>query len=193
MDVIESYPLSWPPSKRRATYRIRSRFDTSLSKASQYLRWEVQRLGGEQMVLSTNVPLRRDGMPYANTGLISDPGAAVYFFYKGRPMCFACDKWDQVNDNVWAITKTIEALRGIERWGSGDMVEQAFAGFVALPNPEQWWHVLGLSNASVTEEEIESAFRRAAMSAHPDRGGNEQDMSRLNWARERGLEVCKQG
>jgi hypothetical protein len=31
-------------------------------------------------------------------------------------MCFACDRWDSVGDNVYAITKTIKALRGIERW-----------------------------------------------------------------------------
>jgi hypothetical protein len=49
-------------------------------------------------------------------------------------MCFACDRWDSVADNVQAIRKTIEALRGIERWGTGDMVQRAFAGFVALPS-----------------------------------------------------------
>ena len=39
--------------------------------------------------------------------------AAVYFTYKQKPMCFACDKWDQVHDNIYAIGKTIKALRGI--------------------------------------------------------------------------------
>lgn len=48
-------------------------------------------------------------------------------------MCFACEKWQDVYGNIYAIGKTIEALRGIERWGTGDMVEQAFTGFVALP------------------------------------------------------------
>lgn len=188
-DGSEAYPLHWPPGKRRAGYRQRSRFETSMEDATTALRREVIRLGGRDMILSTNVPLRRDGAPYARPGTIFDPGAAVYFSYKGDPMCFACDKWDRVNDNVWAIVKTIEALRGIERWGSGDMVAQAFAGFVALPNPEQWWHVLGLDSASVTIEEIEAAYRRAAMTAHPDRGGSDQAMSRINWARDKGIET----
>jgi hypothetical protein len=72
------------------------------------------------------VQLRQDGLPYANRRAPSDTGAAVYFSYKGRQMCFACDKWQDVYDNIYAISKTIEALRGIERWGAGDMVEQAF-------------------------------------------------------------------
>jgi hypothetical protein len=39
-------------------------------------------------------------------------------------MCLACDRWDKVQDNIYAIAMTIEPLRGIERWGSGSMVEQ---------------------------------------------------------------------
>ncbi len=46
-----------------------------------------------------------------------DRGVAVYFTHLRRSMCFTCDKWDQVEDNLYAIVKTIETLRGIERWG----------------------------------------------------------------------------
>ena len=44
-----------------------------------------------------------------------------------------------------AIAKTIEALRGINRWGTGDMMEAAFKGFSALPAPDTnkpWREVL---------------------------------------------------
>jgi hypothetical protein len=149
---------------------------------------EVYRLGGVGLIISSNLPLRRDGVPYANASQPTDRGVAVYFTYKKRPMCFACDRWRKIEDNMWAITKTIDALRGIERWGSGQMVEQAFTGFVALPAPEQPWQVLGLDTSNPTREQIEEAHRRLAMKHHPDRGGDTNEMARINAARDQLLE-----
>ncbi|OWK35489.1 DnaJ-class molecular chaperone with C-terminal Zn finger domain [Fimbriiglobus ruber] len=108
---------------------------------------------------------------------------AVYFTHKGQQMCFCCDRWDSVADNVQAIRKTIEALRGIERWGTGDMVQQAFTGFVALPSNSPW-DVLGLK-AGANRSEVEVAYREKAKSCHPDRpGGSHEQMARLNAARD---------
>jgi hypothetical protein len=66
-----------------------------------------------------------------------------------------------INRNIYAIAKTIEALRGIERWGSGSMVEQAFTGFVTLPAPKSPWEVIGVPRGA-SSEEIEAAFRAKA-------------------------------
>jgi curved DNA-binding protein CbpA len=43
----------------------------------------------------------------------------------------------------------------------------------------------------VTAEQINDAYRQAAMNCHPDRGGNSDDMARLNWARDAGMEACQ--
>jgi hypothetical protein len=147
---------------------------------------EIRMLGGGLPVLSTNIPLRRDGLPYANHRQPDDKGVAVYFTYKGRQMCFACDKWDKVEDNIQAVRKTIEALRGIARWGTGDMMERAFTGFQALPSPEmankrQWWQVLGVDRAA-SAEAIKEAYRSKAKACHPDAGGDEAMMAELNAA-----------
>ena len=40
----------------------------------------------------------------------------------------ACDKWDSIRDNLHAVAKTIEALRGIDRWGTGEMVDAGTLG-----------------------------------------------------------------
>ena len=64
-------------------------------------------------------------------------------------------------------------------------MKQAFAGHVALPAPEQWFQVLGVSS-SASEAEIDAAFREKMRSAHPDRGGSETEAQRLNWARAEG-------
>jgi hypothetical protein len=72
-------------------------------------------------------------LPYAKYKTPDDPGVAVYFELNGRSQVFACDKWDRVEDNLQAIRKTIEAIRGIERWGSSEMLNRIYKGFQALP------------------------------------------------------------
>lgn len=151
---------------------------------------EVRLLGGRSMVLSTNVPLKQDGKPYANYPRIDDPAVAVYFAYKDKQMCFACDRWTKVEDNIQAVRKTIEALRGIARWGTGDMLQAAFTGFAALPPPivagmkREWWVVLGVP-PNAAPAVIAAAYRRLASKHHPDReGGDAAAMAELNQARD---------
>lgn len=181
--TIEAFPLTWPPGKKRQQWPEESRFRCTLGNAIKEVQAEVSRLGGRDLIISSNLPLRRDGIPYANASQPDDRGVAVYFNYKKRPMCFACDRWKRVDDNMWAIAKTIDALRGIERWGSGQMVEQAFTGFTALPAPEQPFHVLGIS-ANASASEVDRAYKRLAAEHHPDRGGDSEKMARINRARD---------
>jgi hypothetical protein len=154
----------------------------SFATARDCLIHEIRLLGGKLPVLSTNIPLRLDGLPYANHRQPDDKGVAVYFTLKAKQMCFCCDRWDSISDNVQAIRKTIEALRGIERWGTGDMVQQAFTGFIALPGNSQW-DMLGLKAGSSIAE-IETAYREKAKRCHPDAGGSHDQMARLNEARD---------
>ena len=183
-ELIEAFPLTWPLGRPRTQHREAARFKTAFGAAVANIRREVELLGGQRLVISSNVPLRRDGFPSARPGYVGDLGVAVYFDLKKKQMCFACDRWDKVEANMQAIAKTIEALRGIERWGSGQMVEQAFTGFLALPAPEQPWQVLGVSSQA-TEKEIRDAHRRLASKHHPDHpGGDEQMMGRINSARD---------
>jgi len=181
--TIEALPLNWPASRPRTRYPDVSRFRIQLGAAIKGVQNEVSRLGGTNLIISSNLALRRDGMPYASGNRPTDQGVAVYFNYKKKPMCFACDRWKSIEDNMHAIAKTIDALRGIERWGSGQMVEQAFTGFAALPALEQPWQVLGVSSHA-TQDEIRSAYRRLASDNHPDRGGDEHYMARINTARD---------
>lgn len=186
-EPIEAYPLTWPIHRRRTPWKETPRFKTMLGTAIQNVRREVDRLGGKELVISSNMPLRRDGFP-SSRGLTGDCGVAVYFDLKKKPMCFACDRWSSVEGNMQAIALTIGALRGIERWGSGQMVEQAFTGFLSLPAPEQPFQVLGIS-ANATRDEIEDAHARLAMTHHPDRGGDSDQMARINAARDAMLSI----
>lgn len=189
--MTDAYPLQWPVGvPRTAAHRMaRAPFSCTLSAATEHVLNEVRRMGGVLPVISSNLELRRDGLPYANQRQPVDVGAAVYFRRRGRSMVFACDRWDKIEHNLRAIAKTIEALRGIERWGSAEMVDQAFSGFQALPSPaatEDWWTVLGVPR-DATAGQIQAAYRTKARDAHPDAGGSDAAMSRLNIARDKGL------
>ena len=174
---MEAYPLQWPDYHPRTPhYKIqKSRFDTTNDIARKLVFNEIRRLGGHQAIMSTNIPLRKDGFPYANAKEPDDRGVAVYFRYKDKQMVFACDKWQTTKENMKAIAKTIEAIRGIERWGSTEMMEQAFRGFEALPAPsaEGWQEIFGEpSDWNPTKEELKAKFRKLAKRFHPDNGGD---------------------
>jgi len=187
--MIESYPLYWPEGwKRTESWRRHSNrhFTKGFAASRDELLAEIKRLGGNKIIMSTNIPLRNDGLPYANTREPADGGVAVYFEYKGKPMCFACDRYKYCRENVRAIALTIEALRGIERWGASDMIERAFRGFTAIPETTgtSWRDLLGFTSTQpVNEDDVETAFRRLAHSAHPDKGGDTQRFQALMNAR----------
>jgi hypothetical protein len=187
--MADAYPLSWPAGVPRTKSPARSAFgEVTIHRAAQELTWEIERMQGRLPVISTNLELRNDGLPYSKQRPIADHGVAVYFTRKGHQMVFACDRWDRIEHNMRAITKTIEAMRGIERWGSSDLMERAFAGFEALPAPDPWWKVLGLSGSTRSEREIKDAYRKASNAAHPDRpGGSHDRMAAVNAARDEGL------
>jgi hypothetical protein len=210
---LTAYPLAWPPGRPRtaperrewsrfhgtfqrretigATTRIyKEKARLTLTEARVQLFAELERLGARRVVVSTNIQLRRDGLPYADSRqIVSDPGVAVYFELGGEKTAIACDRWRAVAENMRAIAKTVEAIRGIERWGSGEMVRAAFRGFRALPPASRpWREVLGLPIRDLTEEEITTAFRERAKAVHPDVGGQHDAMAELNAARVAGLQ-----
>lgn len=187
--MAEKFPLHWPAGWPRTKVPQRSRFDVPLTAALDGLFNQIALMGGSYPVLSSNLELRRDGLPYAQQREPADAGIAVYFMRKGKQMVFACDRWDRARDNVRAIEKTIEAMRGIERWGASDMLERAFSAFEALPAPgpsvkKPWREILGFPPGSKPDRaDIELAYRSKAKRAHPDTGGSNEAMSELNEAR----------
>jgi hypothetical protein len=187
---VTAYPLAWPQGWPRTKRPQRARFDMSFERARRELQWEVQRLGARYPILSTNIPLRLDGQPYASAREPDDAGVALYFERAGKQMVFACDRWDRVRDNIRAIEKTIDAMRGIERWGASDMMERAFAAFEALPPPFRWHDVLELP-AGAGIDEVMAAHRRLSVIHHPDRGGSTARMAEINAARDAALKELK--
>lgn len=179
-------PLRWPQGKQRTPPRKRkpAKFKLSLVDARDDLLAELRRLGARYVVLSSDLEVRKDGLPYASQRAPTDTGVAVYFNLDKEQYVFACDRWDLVEDNVRAIGKTIEALRGIRRWGSGDMLRQAFRGFKQLAPASDWRSVFGLSDVehTIAVSTVRILHRKMALKAHPDRGGTNEAMANLNAA-----------
>lgn len=199
--MIEAYPLCWPAHRPRTSdwKRESSRFTTSFAVARDELIREIRMLVGKypdpQIIISTNIALRRDGLPLANKRQVDDTGVAVYFTYNKRQVCFACDRWKKIEDNMQAIRRTIEALRGVARWGTGDMMQAAFTGFLALPDPSKpsdWRSVFGFRpDEHPTRDELTARYRELVIINHPDRGGSTERMVALNLAREQAEKAIK--
>lgn len=178
--AVDAFPLQWPQGWVRTIHyrRERGSFKTTFAKARDELMAEISRMGGRHPVLSSNLALRRDGLPYAQQTRIDDPGIAVYFDYKGKPMCFACDRYTSIEANTRAIQLSIAAIRGLERWGASDMMERAFTGFVALEAPRNDWRDV------LDPADPEGSYRRLRSQSHPDKGGDAVTFDRVQRAYE---------
>lgn len=194
MEMVEAYPLSWPqgwprtPEDKRGWARFNERKHTSygvhgsritMSTALSHLQGECDRLGAVDIVLSSNLKTRLDGLPYSQQGKVEDPGVALYFELDGVEQCIPCDKWDRPEDNVRAIAKTIEALRGIERWGAKEMVNAAFRGFKALPEPDVTVMTPQYFADCEDAQQAKERHRLLAKELHPDRGGNSEEFGEM--------------
>lgn len=187
----QAYPLQWPPGFPRTPRdkREKGRFRTTLSAALNSLRHEVRMLGGDQasklLVLSSNYTLGENP---------ADTGVVAYFVYDGAQIAIPCDRWLKIEDNVKAIALTIEAMRGMERWGAKHMIRAMFTGFRAIEAPRKWkrsWReVLGLGQDEQGVVEIDAAFRAKAKKAHPDAGGTKEEFEELVAARDEALLVA---
>lgn len=147
----------------------------------------------EKIILSTNIPLKQDGFPYANYKPPIDKGVAVYFVYQKNDIVICCDKWDKIEDNLWAVAKTIESMRAIDRWGVSDFMKRSFTGFNALPPKQsdkpkkEWWVVFKYSQcpgrAAWDWAGVEAQYKSLAKQFHPDvAGGSTELFQELNQA-----------
>lgn len=188
--VGQPYPLYWPEGWPRASFRKPSKYSRAFARDRDAIVRRLSRMGGTSIIISSNVPLRRDGLPYAGMAQPPDPGVAVYFTRRKRDHVVACDTWKTVDENLRAVLRTIEALAAIERSGSAQIEDRAYQGFARLPavttaTPTHWSVVLGIrdvyeheiaravrDNVPLDRERLrgraETAYRELAKKHHPD-------------------------
>jgi hypothetical protein len=211
----ERFPLTWPDGWKRtaASARTRAQFGKSTSqydsqqnrtrytgKARLSVAQAISRIAGElqrmeiseeNVIVSTNVPVRLDGLPRSDRAEPADPGVAIYWRDRQkRQQCMAIDRYDRVADNLAAVAATLDAMRAIKRHGGAEILDRAFKGFAALPaGPRPWREVLGFQNGNaVSRELVLQRFLELARKRHPDKqGGSHEQMVELTAAREAAL------
>lgn len=200
------YPLQWPPKTSRTgpDFRRRSKFgdrgQVSPYEAAKELMRELDRNHASHIVITSMLPTRHDGLPYSD-GRHEDPGVAVWCVLHAQERVFACDAWLTAGENMRAIELSLEAMRGLDRWGVADAAERAFAGFAALPPgasssveaapvKRPWREVLlgklaEVFDALAQEEKLDIVrmrYRGLIKQHHPDRGGDTATAAELNVA-----------
>jgi len=173
--------------------RKRSAFKSTLGKARELLKSEIDRLKGKQLIISSNIPLKQNGEMYADWARYKneDTGVAIYFTYNGIPVSMCCDQYNNIWENIVALGKAIEAIRGLGRWGVSDFLNRAFAGFQALPEPsdqdgQTCWEIL--NHAPTRDIDlIKKLYKHQLHFKHPDKGGTTEDFIALQRAREQAL------
>lgn len=207
---MNAYPLSWPEGwpRTKPSQKQYGKFNKKVSsqagswKTSEKLTLtealarviaELGRMGirRQDVIVSTNVRTRLDGLPRSGEREPNDGGAAVYWQEgKGTRRVLAIDQYMKVADNLAAIAATLDALRAVERHGGAVILERAFTGFTSLPAPGQtakrtWREVFGLpATGAVPLDALRDLYRRLAAEHHPDRGGTHELMSEVNQAYE---------
>jgi hypothetical protein len=169
------------PITRRRTKSV------GLPVALDRLEDQLQRLGAQAIVLSTNLELRLNGQPRAGQKDPFDPGAACYFNLKNKRLVFACDKWLRVADNVAAIAAHIRSIRSLENYGVGT-TEQSFEGYRSIEDFSSgvmpWRRVLGFPEDSRPAlADVEAKWKARMKEVHPRlEGESSLQASQLNVA-----------
>lgn len=205
--MITASPLTWPagwprtdPAERgygRFGKREKSTSSSyaqlksmTVAEGTKRIQAELDRMRARDVIISTNLKLRVDGLPRSDQREPVDPGAAVYWTDRsGAVRNIAIDQYTKVADNLAAIAATLDAFRTVERHGGAEIGSRAFTGFTAIEHsPEPHWStVLGVDAQTVTLRELGDARRRKLSEAHPDKSGNADGSAfdRVNRAFER--------
>jgi len=189
--LTTAYPLQWPAGEGRTPAHRKqvARFSThgrelTITVALQRLRDELRKLKATAIVMSTNIPVRRDGLPYSSVREPSDTGVAIYFRITNTSVVFPCDRWKRVADNLNAVAAHLTAMRAQQRYGVGRQ-EQAYTGYKALTAadaPKLWYVVLGFESPPVRLASVTEKMHELARKHHPDVGGSAALMAEINVA-----------
>ncbi|RPJ29170.1 MAG: J domain-containing protein [Chloroflexi bacterium] len=134
-------------------------------------------------------------------------GVKIVFDRAGKRYVRECTKYENSLDNLRVIGLQIEYLyRALEVY-SEDIVETSFDiefdrifnGFLATPDDtalllgdgkDPWFVILGVK-VDAKRDAIRSAYKALSLVHHPDRGGTDEDMARLNIAFKEGMNIAK--
>lgn len=189
-------PLRWP-STRPATPAPRQRADhgfsanMSLDESIKFLQDEIVQLNPRAASLSTdieNITNLRARRPIG-----ARTGACLEIKLHNDRYTLACDRWQKLEHNIYALHLALRQLKNIERWGLADLetllcafapnAGQAAAAHIPSvsagdePSIPGWMRTLGLGPTATLDDATAVYHRRARASS-----GNDSKLIALNAA-----------
>lgn len=193
-----------PVSKRQD-----ARFTSDYAARLDLLEYELGQINAKDVILEAFIAkgsTRADAWPRSEAKS-TGPGLILSFTTNGEAREFAADNYRDWKDNLYGIAKTLEALRGIDRWrgradgkqyagfspvlsqktsaqGTSAAATGAFtsaegaAAYIAKHSKQQASSIL--SNSVV----MKGAYSEAALKLHPDTGGAHEAFIRLQQAKQ---------
>jgi hypothetical protein len=151
------------------TGNLKSGYRIPYDRTIRELEYEVDQLDGDDILIGvglTEWDIRLDGAPRANARPVNHPGVEISFNSRYGRLTYATDVFLDWRDNVRAITKGLEALRDLNRWGVSKRGQQ-YAGFAMLTAGP------GLEELGGQLVQKYGSLPAALRATHPDTGGPE--------------------
>jgi hypothetical protein len=187
-------PLAAPgyKSRKSATFRV------SYSARLDLLENELRAIRAQDIVIQAGFAMeqiRNDGWP-RSSARPTHPAVVLTFRTKRGIVSMPCDTYKNMEDNIYAIAKSLEALRSVDRYGVTQNGEQ-YRGWTALPeagksdSTRKAAVTLACYAPALTADQIQAdrgamqeAYRMAAKKAHPDVGGARQAWDEIQQAKD---------
>lgn len=164
-------PKGWAASYSAARL-LPSSFNanTGIMDALRFLEDEIKMLDASKAIISSNYEnLNSDRM---RKKLGGGNGAAVIVRIGGQEAHLACDKWADIQQNLYALHLALRNLRLMEEWGvaatyrlltffASDKAHTSMSSMAAEMGLPQWMQILGLG-PTATLEDANAVYRRRA-------------------------------
>lgn len=184
-------PYAGPVPRRE---RSRARFSVGYQTRLNLLDVELSKLGARNIVIQAEFEareIRNDGWP-RSTARPKGPAVIVSFDSDKGPLSFPCDTFQRWEDNLYAIARSLEALRAVDRYGVTRRAEQ-YRGWAQLPaaapdrafgsklEASRWLAEIAgvVDGRPLSGDHLETTYRIAARRLHPDAGGSTEAFQRL--------------
>ena len=175
-----AFPLEWPKSFPRTKHREYGRFNTHFSVAVGNVHRALHNFAKDSHKEIDDLRISCNVTPSIRRP--EDPGVCIMFLWDGLQVALPIDRYTLVSQNLQSAYHVIQARRAELRHGSLELVRCSFKAHLLSSSPlEDWWKVLGIP-VHATTEEIRAAYQKLASENHPDKGGSEEAMSRINRA-----------
>lgn len=190
------------------------RFKTPPGSTISGLRCELARIGVGEAIIQMDLEdkdIRNDGQPRANANPERSRIIVSFVHPKQGALSYPCWTFPRWIDNVRAVSKTLEALRAMDRYGA-TRTGQQYTGWKALPPgssaiipaqaPSEDMDIEGcaellieyadqpydedlVEEVSTKMEVLKEIYKQASRNHHPDAvGGGDGDIIKINKAYE---------